>query len=262
MTTPLLSQTVSVVNGVATLEVDTTDIPEGNYDITATYQQNNTYREASDTGTLLVEQAQPQAVDPWSGLLDTSNWGTYPTGTSGANQTGNTTALTSSDATVDTTNQYIQFKQTKYFVYNKTLDDLLTYYNNEFSIIAYKGGGDGWFDLGFVNTTTGGYKLGYISCITRSARARNQENNVNVNLGSSRDFLYQNWNECTFKKEGTDLVLYWKGHGSAYTSQALALGSIDPEKYYFYVKGCTQSDMRLTLNNSLIQNYSMSSHEP
>lgn len=244
--------TVNVSGGSASIQLDTTDLTSGSYTIRAVYNENNHYREVTDTGTLTVQSQT--LVDPWSGLLDTSNWGSYPNGTSGSSQTGNTTALTSSDASVDNTNQYIQFKATKYFVYNKTLKDLLDYYNNEFSIIAYKSNGDGWFDLGFVNTTTGGYKLGYISCISRSAYARNQENNVNVSLGNSRDLLYQAWNEVTFSKEGSDLVLYWRGHGSTYTSQALALGSIDPSEYYFYVKGCTRHDLRVSVNSALIQN--------
>ena len=116
MTSPILSQTVSVVDGVAQLEVDTTDIPEGSYDITATYQQNNTYRDATDTGTLTV-QAQQTLTDPWSGLLDTSNWGTYASGSSGANQTGSQGTVTSSDVSIDTTNGTIQFQNQKYGSY-------------------------------------------------------------------------------------------------------------------------------------------------
>lgn len=257
--TNILTQTGIVSNGIAGVVVDTSNIPEGNYTIRAQYNQNNRYKQATDTGTLTLNQAP---VTPWTGLLDISNWGCYPSGTSGAGQTGTTTPLVTADYTVDSTNMSIAFKQTKYYVYNKTLDDLLTYFNNEFSIIAYKSQGDGWYDLGFVNTTTGGYKLGYITCINRATRFMNQENNININPGSNKDLLYQNWNEITFKKQGTDLVMYYKAHGQSYTSQAIALGNIDLSKYYFYVKGCTKADMRLTLNQSLIQNYSMQSHEP
>jgi hypothetical protein len=251
--------TVNVTGGGASIQLDTSDLAVGSYTIRALYNENNTYRGVEDTGTLTVQQQQ--LVDPWSGLLDSSNWGSYPNASSGTGQTGNTTTLTSSDYTLNSTSQYLEFKTTKYYVYNQTLADLLDYYNDEFSIIVYKGGGDGWFDMGFVNTTTGGYKLGYISCISRSAYARNQENNVNISLGSSRDFPYSYWNECTFSKEGSDLVLYWRGHGSTYTSQAIALGSIDPEKYYFYVKGCTRNTVRVSVNSALIQNPSRDPNE-
>ena len=254
MTSPILSQTVSVVDGVAQLEVDTTDIPEGSYDITATYQQNNTYRDATDTGTLTV-QAQQTLTDPWSGLLDTSNWGTYASGSSGANQTGSQGTVTSSDVSIDTTNETIQFQNQKYYVYNATLEDLLTYYNNEFSIIEYKTNGDGRFDLGFVNTTRNGYKLGYM-CNSGSIAVKNEENNVSITTKEYGDgqVKYQQYNEFTFKKVGTDLHLYYKIQAVTWVDRTIPLGSIDPSLYYFYVRGTTRPQVRLTCNRSLIQN--------
>ena len=245
--------TVNVTGGGASIQLDTSDLAVGSYTIRALYNENNTYRGVDGTGTLTLQQQQ--LTDPWLGLLDITNWGTYPSGSSGTGQTGSQGTVTSSDVQLDTTNGTIQFQNQKYFVYNRTLADLLNYYDDEFSIIAYKSSGDGRFDLGFVNTTNRGYKLGYM-CNSGSIAVKNEENNVSITTKEYGDgqVKYQQYNEFTFKKVGTDLHLYYRIQATTWVDRTLALGGIDPSLYYFYVRGTIRPQVRLTVNTSLIQN--------
>jgi hypothetical protein len=245
--------TVNVTGGGASIQLDTSDLAVGSYTIHALYNENNTYRGVDGTGTLTLQQSQ--LTDPWSGLLDISNWGTYPSGSSGTGQTGSQGTVSSSDVNINTTDQWIQFQNQKYFVYNKTLADLLEYYDDEFSIIVRKDNGDGRFDLGFVNTTNRGYKLGYM-CNSGSIAIKNEENNVSITTKEYGDgqVKYQQYNEITFKRSGTNLLMYYKIQATTWVSRTIALGSIDPSLYYFYVRGTTRPQVRLTVNTSLIQN--------
>jgi hypothetical protein len=245
--------TVNVTGGGASIQLDTSDLAVGSYTIRALYNENNTYRGVDGTGTLTLQQQQ--LTDPWGGLLDITNWGTYPSGSSGTGQTGSQGTVSSSDVNINTTDQWIQFQNQKYFVYNKTLADLLEYYDDEFSIIVRKDNGDGRFDLGFVNTTNRGYKLGYM-CNSGSIAIKNEENNVSITTKEYGDgqVKYQQYNEITFKRSGTDLLMYYKIQANTWVSRTIALGSIDPSLYYFYVRGTTRPQVRLTVNTSLIQN--------
>jgi hypothetical protein len=245
--------TVNVTGGGASIQLDTSDLAVGSYTIRALYNENNTYRGVDGTGTLTLQQSQ--LTDPWSGLLDISNWGTYPSGSSGTGQTGSQGTVSSSDVNINTTDQWIQFQNQKYFVYNKTLADLLEYYDDEFSIIVRKDNGDGRFDLGFVNTTNRGYKLGYM-CNSGSIAIKNEENNVSITTKEYGDgqVKYQQYNEITFKRSGTDLLMYYRIQANTWVDRQIALGGIDPSLYYFYVRGTTRPQVRLTVNTSLIQN--------
>jgi hypothetical protein len=245
--------TVNVTGGGANIQLDTSDLAVGSYLIRALYNENNTYRGVDGTGTLTLQQSQ--LTDPWSGLLDISNWGTYPSGSSGTGQTGSQGTVSSSDVNINTTDQWIQFQNQKYFVYNKTLADLLEYYDDEFSIIVRKDNGDGRFDLGFVNTTNRGYKLGYM-CNSGSIAIKNEENNVSITTKEYGDgqVKYQQYNEITFKRSGTNLLMYYKIQATTWVSRTIALGGVDPSLYYFYVRGTTRPQVRLTVNTSLIQN--------
>lgn len=199
----------------------------------------------------------PYATDPMEGYLDLSNWGSYPAGTSGVGQTGTLSNATTSDFTIDTTNQTITTKNTKYFVYNRTLQDFFDYYGDEFSLIAYKTGGDGRYDLGFVNTTTGGYKLGYL-CNSGSQVISNEENNIKITTHEVGDgqVKYQNYNQFTFKQIGTDIHMYYCIQGSRYVERTIPMGNIDPSQYYLYIKGYNQQGLSITTDESKIDYYS------
>lgn len=245
--------TVNVSGGSASIQLDTSDLSAGSYTIRAVYNENNHYREVTDTGTLTVQSQT--LVDPWSGLLDITNWGTYPSGSSGTGQTGSQGTVSSSDVNINTTDQWIQFQNQKYYVYNKTLEDLLEYYDDEFSIIVRKDNGDGRFDLGFVNTTNRGYKIGYM-CNSGSIAIKNEENNVSITTKEYGDgqVKYQQYNEITFKRSGTDLLMYYRIQANTWVSRTIALGGVDPSVYYFYVRGTVRPQVRVTVNSALIQN--------
>ena len=51
--------TVNVTNGVATIQLDTTDIAEGEYTITTKYNQNDNYKESTTQSTLTINNPQP-----------------------------------------------------------------------------------------------------------------------------------------------------------------------------------------------------------
>lgn len=212
--------------------------------------QGTEYLASTDDITFNVTQPTPQYTDPLADslLFDISNWGTYASGSSGSSQTGTLTAATSSDLTIDATNKTLTDKNQKYFVYNKTLQDFFNYYGDTFSLIAYKTGGDGRYQLGFVNTTTGGYKLGYVD-----GSAVNNEASSSTSLG---EVVYQKYNEITFERDGTNITLYWKQGGTTYKSKTMPLGTVDPTKYYLYWRSTVRSGFTFTNDTSKIENHS------
>ena len=212
--------------------------------------QGTTYTASTDDITFNVTQPTPQYTDPLADslLFDISNWGTYASGTSGSSQTGTPTPATSTDLTIDATNKTLTDNNQKYFVYNKTLQDFFNYYGDTFSLIAYKTGGDGRYQLGFVNTTTGGYKLGYID-----GSAVNNEASSSTSLG---EVVYQKYNEITFERDGTNITLYWKQGGTTYKSKTMPLGTVDPTKYYLYWRSTVRSGLTFTNDTTKIQNHS------
>ena len=172
-------------NGVATANLPGLPTPtSSSITIIASFtDSNNQYGNSSSSILFNIndDTTPVVTVDPLSDslLFDITNWGTYPSGSSGSGLTGTTTPATTSDLTINLQNKTITDQNQKYFVYNYTLQDFWDYYGDEFSIIAYKTGGDGRYDLGFLNTTTGGYKLGYGS----GGNAINQENNISQSEG-------------------------------------------------------------------------------
>jgi hypothetical protein len=221
--------------------------------------QTGTYTSSTDTLIFQVTQPVTPVVDPLADadFYNISNWGTYPSGTSGASHTGATTAATTTDLTIDATAKTITDKNTKYMVYNKTLQDFLNYYGDEFSLIAYKTGGDGRFALGFVNTTTRGYKL-YFGGDSGNSKFANEEANSAVTISSPSDGwpLYQKYNEFTFKKVGSELHLYYKVAGTTYTEKTIQYGNIDPSKYYLYFHSSVRAGLTITNDRTKIQNTS------
>ena len=212
--------------------------------------QGTTYNASTDDITFNVTQPTPQYTDPLrdADLFNISNWGTFASGSSGSSQTGTPTAATTSDMTIDTTQKTITDKNQKYFVYNKTLQDFFNYYGDTFSLIAYKTGGDGRYQLGFVNTTTGGYKLGYVD-----GYAKNEEANSSTNLGEVK---YQRYCEITFERSGTNITLYWRVQGNNYSSKTMPLGNVDPTKYYLYFRSTVRNGLTYTNDTSKIEDHS------
>lgn len=205
----------------------------------------------SNTWELIVQDPTIPLVDPLCDeeFLTLDSWGTYPSNSSGSSQSGTLTQATSSDLTLDTNNKTITDKNTKYYVYKYTLQDLLGYYNDEFSITAYKTGGDGRYQLGFVDTTNGdklGYSDGYI---VSNATGTNQF------VG---EVAYQKYNQFTFKRVGTDLHVYWRSGGTTYVVKTLSISTVDLSKYYLYWRSTVRNGLTLTTNTGLIQNYSRS----
>ena len=222
------------------------DTEDATVEIMALYPSNELYSESYESIFLTINQATDPLAD--ADFYNISNWGTYLNNTSGAGQTGATTAATTSDLTIDATAKTITNKNRRYIVYNKTLQDFLDYYDNEFSLIAYKTGGDGRYAYGFVNTTTGGYKLGYVD-----GYAKNEENNINLSEG---EVAYQKYNEITYKKIGTDLHIYWKKQGTTYVEKVVALGNINPSEYYLYFRSSVRTGITITNDRTKIQNTS------
>lgn len=48
-------QSASIINGTASIQLDTTDLPINSYDISARFAENNTYKASTGNGTLTVE---------------------------------------------------------------------------------------------------------------------------------------------------------------------------------------------------------------
>ena len=240
-------------NGVATANLTgLTSTDASSIQLLAYYNGDERYGAASQSLTFNIydDSQTPVYVDPLNDtdFFDINSWGTYPSGASGSSQTGTLAAATTSDLTINDVNKTITDNNQKYFVYKYTLQDFFNYYGDEFSLIAYKTGGDGRYQLGFVNTTTGGYKLGYID-----GSAVNNEASSSTSLGEVK---YQMYNEITFERNGTDITIYWKYNATTFKSKTMPLGTVDPTKYYLYWRSTVRSGFTLTNDTSKIQNHS------
>ena len=245
LNTTTLGTATTNSNGVATANL--TGLPSttsSSIDIIASFtDSNNQYGDSSSSISFNINDGTtPTAVDPLSDslLFDITNWGTYPAGSSGSGLTGTPSAATTSDMTISLQDKTITTSNGKYFVYNYTLQDFLDYYNNyndEFSLIIRMNSGDGRYDFGFLNTTTGGYRIGYMSS-AGSINVMNEENNISITTQEYGDgqTKFQKYNQLTFKKVGTDLHLYYKIQGVTWVDRTLALGSVDLSKYHLFVK--------------------------
>lgn len=244
LTTDSTGTSTTTLNGLPTTTNTTISI------VAKYLGQGTTYTASTDDITFNVTQPTPQYTDPLrdADLFNINNWGTFASGSSGSSQTGTPTAATSSDMTIDTTNKTITDKNQKYFVYNKTLQDFFNYYGDTFSLIAYKTGGDGRYQLGFVNTTTGGYKLGYVD-----GYAKNEEASSSTNLGEVK---YQRYCEITFERSGTNITLYWRVQGNNYSSKTMPLGNVDPTKYYLYFRSTVRNGLTVTNDTTKIEDHS------
>ena len=244
LTTDSYGEATATITGLTTTS-------SNSIQIRAKYEGQGTMYAASNAAiTFHITQPTPVATDPLADniLFDISNWGTFPSARSGSGQTGTPTAATTSDLGIDATAKTITDQNQKYMVYNKTLQDFFDYYGDTFSLIAYKTGGDGRYQLGFVNTTTGGYKLGYVD-----GYAKNEEASSSTSLG---EVVYQNYNEITFERNGTDITIYWRHNNGTYVYKTMPVGTVDPTKYYLYFRSTIRTGTTITNDTSKIQNHS------
>jgi len=240
-------------NGVATANLTgLTSTDASSIQIIAYYYDGDKYTSASQSLTFNIydDSQTPVYVDPLNDtdFFDINSWGTYPSGASGASQTGTLAAATTSDLTIDNVNKTITDNNQKYFVYQYTLQDFFNYYGDEFSLIGYKTGGDGRYQLGFVNTTTNGYKLGYFD-----GSAVNNEASSSTSLGEVK---YQRYCEITFERSGTNITLYWRVQGGTYSSKTMPLGTVDPTQYYLYWRSSVRAGFTITNDSSKIVDHS------
>ena len=237
-TETLLDTVTTDNNGEATTTLTgLTTTSNSTIEIRAKYTATTTYNASNDTLSFNILTL----TDPMTDYLTLSNW------SMGSSATGTLSTPTSSNLSVNTTNNTLTDQNTNYFIYNKTLQDFFDYYGDEFSFIAYKTGGDGRYKLGFVNTTNGNI-LGY-----QAGTATNQEANSSC---SQSEVVYQKYNQITFKKIGTDIHVYWKKGGTTYVDCTLAMGSIDTTKYYFFFKSDVRAGLTLTTDTTKIDHYS------
>ena len=234
----LLDTVTTDSNGEATATLTgLTTTSNSTIEIRAKYTATTSYNASNDTLSFNILTL----TDPMQDYLTLSNW------SMGSSATGTLSTPTSSNLSVNTTNNTLTDQNTNYFIYNKTLQDFFDYYGDEFSFIAYKTGGDGRYKLGFVNTTNGNI-LGY-----QAGTATNQEASSSC---SQSEVVYQKYNQITFKKIGTDIHVYWKKSGTTYVDCTLAMGSIDPTAYKFFFKSDVRSGLTLTTDASKIDHYS------
>ena len=243
--------TVNVSGGSASIQLDTTDLTSGSYTIRAVYNENNHYREVTDTGTLTVQSQT--LVNPWSGLLDISNWKAY---TASNIKTGTTSTLSSSMYTIDTVNAVLQFKSTRYFVYNCSLQDFLDYYNNEFDII-FNPGNQNW-RVGFIKITSNGcYTLGVTRATPNNSNTTRKLYNEEANVTpiNANQVTTGEYNVMTYNVSQGSLTVYYMDVDGSYVSYTISMGSIDPSEYYLYCYySSSGGNIHWTANTSLIQN--------
>jgi hypothetical protein len=234
-------------NGITTINITgLLDTPDEEIELEILAISDTLYNSSAQSVFITVEN--DVRVNPLSDelLFNISNWGTYPSANSSSAQSGTLTPATTSDLTINSTAKTITDSNTKYFVYNKSLQDFLDY-GDEINFIVYKTGGDGKYQLGFINTTNG-KKLGYID-----GAATNQVDNASTNLG---EVTYQKYNQITFVREGTNLTIYWKNKSSVFVQRTLSLANVDPTRYYFYWRSTVRKGLTLTNDETKIQEYS------
>lgn len=256
---PLSEQDLNVYEGDTLLGTVTTNINgrasrnvlvnSNSSSVQYTVQYMGDYMYDDCSSNIIINIAQP-VVDPFLGWYQLSNWKYYDNITAGTAPLNQNT-VTSSQLTVNSTTQTVTDLQNKYYVYNKTLDEFLTYFNNEFTVITYKTGGDGRFDLGFVNMTNG-YKLGYL-CNSGSCNMGSEENN---DITASAEVTYQKYNEFKFKKEGNNLTMYYYATSNVYKVKTISLANINTNNYYFYFKSYNRAGLTITKDDSKIEYYS------
>ena len=219
-------------NGTATY---TYNISTGQHTLKAVFEADNDYKACNLTNTVDLGSG---TVTPTFDVLDTTKWV----------KNNNNDALTSSDTTIDSTNQTIKFNTGASCIYSDmSLSDLFTVYNNEFSIIAKKSGGDGRYELGFTTLNLNA-KIEYNG--TNSTIINTIDN---FSTSSGGEVQYDRYNEFTFEKNGTNIIMYFCQGGNTYKTITIPIGTADLNNYYFYVKSYRSENLYITQNTSLIE---------
>lgn len=231
---------INITNGQATLNLDTTNYTPGTYNITIEYPTNNTYNQATTTSTLTLTQN----TNPYRHILNQSYYTCM-------NNTFTSSATSSISNPSDT--QILFNNRNSYIYTGATLQDFIDYTDGDVNFILKKSGGDGRYNLGFVNPDTQD-TLGYIDITAHYI----QNTLAGEQVTFSDEMYYNHWCECLFHFDTTDntLTVYWYGRtGSGsdnYQSASIGLGDIDPSEYYLYLRPYNR-ELYLTRDTSLIE---------
>jgi hypothetical protein len=209
---------------------------------TAQYLGYHTYNGSLNTTMITVSQF----VDPYTNLLSPSHWTCY---TTTPPKTGDT-QCTSPNITTQTSPVAIKFGTNTYYIYDKTLQDFKDS-SNPFQFILKKMGGDGRFDIGFVNMDTG-QRLGYSTYISGQLKFVNEETGYSV-ARTSQEPKYSIWNEILFEVTDTALKMYYNSQQRAYKIESIPLPTSSLDKWYFTMAPYRGGNFLLTKDNGVIQ---------
>ena len=239
---------ITVDSASITDSININDYDESNLVIEFTYIKSNSPLLSEYYEIPIIDDILTDPLDD-ADFFDLGNWGMFASNVSGSGLTATPTSATSSVLSVSDSNKTVTDTALRWFIYDATLYDLLQYYNNEFSLVLHKTGGDGRYDFGFINTTTGGYRIAY----TNGAVVSEETSSNNT----GQEVEYQQWNEFTFKLVGTDLHIYFKRKSNyGYADITIPTYNINLYEYKLYFKSYNKAGLSISTDMSKIQNAS------
>ena len=233
---PITNATVKIKEGNNILHTSTTDasgkaftdmglgLNVGSHNLSLVFEGNDDYEPSIKNFTMEIVQG----VNPNDNLLLVSAWKRY-------SNRRPTADLTPVNENAVVTGDIIKFTSSYAHLYSHTLLDFINNDNHECHFLVRKTGGNGRFEIGFMNNTIG-KAIGY-AFPSSELRYVNEEEGINLPSSPYGEVLYGYWNEVIFKKVGENLVIYhaWDGN-RAFIIKEVPLGDINMEQYYFFVR--------------------------
>ena len=255
--TNLVSSNYNTNTGKLTIVVDVQELNAGDYTLKLVLPETDAIQGGNNTSTFTVQQR-----DPLRHILTIDeNWKRISKLNYSIDVANPPSSIEYIHANTDTNTLLFNVPGT-YYVYLASLQDLFTYYNNEFSLIAYKGGSNGKYELGFMKYALDAndnhlvdsnsiYRLGYVA-ETYDVNVLSEETNYSQ---TANEVLFRSWNEFKFQKIGNNIHIWYCSQGTTSEHFTIPIGNMNLSRYYLYTGGDGMMDASLyltTTNQSLI----------
>ena len=255
--TNLVSSNYNANTGKLTIVVDVQELNAGDYTLKLVLPETDAIQGGNNTSTFAVQQR-----DPLRHILTIDeNWKRISKLNYSIDVANPPSSIEYIHANTDTNTLLFNIPG-HYYVYLASLQDLFTYYNNEFNLIAYKGGSNGKYELGFMRYALDAndnhlvdsnsiYRLGYVA-ETYDVNVLSEETNYSQ---TANEVLFRSWNEFKFQKIGNNIHIWYCSQGTTSEHFTIPIGNMDLSRYYLYTGGDGMLDASLYLtvtNQSLI----------
>lgn len=254
--TNLVSSNYNNSTGKLTIVVDVQELTAGDYTLKLVLPETDAIQGGNNTSTFTVQQR-----DPLRNILTIDeNWKRISKLNYSIDVANPPSSIEYIHANTDTNTLLFNVPGT-YYVYLASLQDLFTYYNNEFSLIAYKGGSNGKYELGFMKYALDAndnhlvdsnsiYRLGYVA-ETSEVNVLSEETNYSQ---TANEVLFRSWNEFKFQKIGNNIHIWYCSQGTTSEHFTIPIGNMNLSRYYLYTggEGMMDASLYLTTNQSLV----------